>query len=114
MPTFSFDKPAPLKTKETDIPEWSDEGKFIITELRGSDYQNVIDLFAEVDEADMSKRAMEAYSTLLSLCLTWIDGSKPTSEWLLNAAGAVLKRVGDEALQFNGFSGAAKEALEKN
>lgn len=114
MPKFSFQNPPPVKTKEISIPEWDPEGKFIITELLGTQYQEVVDLFNGVSVDEMTRRAIEGYATLLAMCLSYEDGTKPTKEWLVLAGGATLKRIGDEALAFNGFQQEATEQLEKN
>lgn len=115
MGKFDFKQAAPVKKIEVKIPEWSEEEKFYIEELRADVCMKLVDQVNKFQEAGtIGTEGVGMYAEMLTECLSTEDGDKPTKEWLMQASFVVLQRLGNEALKLNGFDPASQAAAAKN
>ena len=109
MGKFTFEAPPRVLFLKVKVEEWDEEAEFIISELRATECQEII----AIAQKASGDQGVELYAEVLSRCLSSGDG-KPSKEWLMSASFATLKRLGDQAMKFNGIGAEAAVDLEKN
>ncbi len=115
MRKFDFQNAPPVKRVETKIPEWDEEAKFFLDELRADVCMQLVGQVSKLQaENTLDVKGVEMYAEMLSRCLSNESGERPTKEWLMQSSFSVLQRVGNEALRLNGFDPASVAVAEKN
>lgn len=109
MAKFTFDAPPPVRNLKVKVEEWDPVEDFIISELRATECQEIIAI-----AQSKTDQGVGLYADVLSRCLSAADGKKPSKEWLMSASFVTLKRLGDQAMKFNGIGAEAAAEIEKN
>ena len=115
MSKFTFANPPALKTKAVKVEEWDADEQFRIQSIRASEVSEIAELIQELQkEGTPQSKGIEFYADILSRCLSTADGERPSKDWLMQAGFETLKRLGDEALEFNGLNQAGQDNAQKN